>query len=464
MSASGTAPAAPPAPTPAPRGDLAAWARLGKVLRALDWPLRAETYRQAAGSIHHPWLTDQVGNDPLFRLLHLGRSHTAPPPELSDALAALHLMAPPDGSADGAPLPDVDGDAAPYRTAHHYFTAFRGLLTVGDHHARPPRSGVYLGEDGLMFTDRVLSTHAEGTALEIGCGSGLTAAALAGRGLRTTAIDISADCVAATIATAALNGVADRVEAEHADAGRALAGAARYDFVAANPPGLPVPDTVAYGPAGNGGPDGLAVVRTVWENAPRILRDGGALVMRFECAGDLGGPRALPEIFALAGDSSVWVTVHARLPMRTRSALTALRATPHNPGDSPEELLRRLDAHTDALGASRLYTCFMVLRKDGRARREVHDLTTADRPPGGAAGAPTPPPADADRLPPGLAGLDWRPQLALLHERWDDAVRAAARHHDADAVLAEVFPDALERDPINSRSLHAFLSALPGMP
>ncbi|MGA6174639.1 methyltransferase domain-containing protein [Streptomyces sp. NPDC012600] len=464
MTASGTAPAAPSAPAPAPRGDLFAWSRLGKVLRALDWPLRAEAYRQAGGSIHHPWLTDPAGDDALFRLLHLGGAHSAPPPELSDALAALGLMASPGGSAGGDPAPDAGGDVAPYRTAHHYFTAFRGLLTVADHHARPPRSGVYLGEDGLMFTDRVLSTHAEGTALEIGCGSGLTASALATRGLRTTAIDISADCVAATTATAALNGVTDRVEPVHADAGQALAGAARYDLVAANPPGLPVPDTVAYSPAGNGGPDGLAVVRTVWENAPQMLRDGGAVVMRFECAGDLVGPWALPEIFELAGDSSVLVTIHARLPMRTRSALTALRAAPYNPGDAPQELLRRLDAHTDALGASRLYTCFMVLRKDGRARREVHDLTAANLSPGAAAESPAPPPVDIDRLPPGLAGLDWRPQLALLHERWDETVRAAARHRDADAVITEVFPDARAQDPVNSRSLHAFLSVLPGMP
>nr|BAU50930.1 methyltransferase [Streptomyces luteocolor] len=424
------------------------WARLGQVMRDLDWALRTESYRHAAGAPHQPWLPAEAADDPLYHLLHLGESQAAPPPELAAALAELGLY----GASERG-----------HRTAGHYFTAFRGLVTVADHHGRPARSGVYLGEDGLAFTDRLLSAHAHGTALDIGSGSGLTTSALAARGLHTTALDISADCVAATAATAALNGLAQRVETAQADATKTLGGGERYDFIASNPPGVVVPETLDYGPGGNGGPDGLAVVRAVTGGAPRMLRDGGTLLMRFESPGDARGPRILEEIFEQAGGSSVFVTVQSRLPMRTRSGLTALRAAAHNPELSPAELLRRLDAHTDALGAESFYTSFMLLRRDGRARREVHDLTGRRRTAGPVSARPEPPNGDVSQLPPGVTGLDWQPHLRLVRERWDDAAAAARRQGALDAVVAEVFGDAVERDPVHSRSLHALLSGLPGI-
>ncbi|MEV5777749.1 hypothetical protein AB0L49_42175 [Streptomyces antimycoticus] len=208
---------------------------------------------------------------PLFHLLHLGASTAGPPPELAAALDALGLLADRDDAEQ----------ARTHRTKDHYFTVFRGLLTVADHHDRPTRSRVHLGEDGLTFTDRLLSVHARGTVLNIGSGSGLTTSAPAVRGLHATAVDSSPARVAATTA---LNGLAHGVEAVAADASLAV------------------------------------------------------------------------------------------------------------------------------------------------------------------------------------GGLDWAGHLRLVRERGDEAASAARRHGDPGAVVAEVFGDAVERDPVHSCSLDAFLSALPGMP
>ncbi|MFB9458006.1 hypothetical protein [Streptomyces antimycoticus] len=51
-----------------------------------------------------------------------------------------------------------------------------------------------------------------------------------------------------------------------------------------------------------------------------------------------------------------------------------------------------------------------------------------------------------------------------MRERGDEAASAARRHGDPGAVVAKVFGDAVERDPVHSCSLRAFLSASPGMP
>ncbi|AGP59392.1 hypothetical protein [Streptomyces rapamycinicus] len=63
-----------------------------------------------------------------------------------------------------------------------------------------------------------------------------------------------------------------------------------------------------------------------------------------------------------------------------------------------------------------------------------------------------------------MEGTSGPSHLRLVRERWDEAVSAARRHGDPGAVVAEVFGDAVERDPVHSRSLRAFLRALPGTP
>ncbi len=67
--------------------------------------------------------------------MQVGAPTAAPPPELAAALDALGLLADRDDAEQ----------AGTHRMEDHYFTAFRGLLTVADHQDRPAHSGVYLG-------------------------------------------------------------------------------------------------------------------------------------------------------------------------------------------------------------------------------------------------------------------------------------------------------------------------------
>lgn len=63
-------------------------------------------------------------------------------------------------------------------------------------------------------------------------------------------------------------------------------------------------------------------------------------------------------------------------------------------------------------------TSFLLLRQDGRARREVRDLSGVL--PGrarGGADRPEPSAEDASLLPPGVTGLDWTSYLRLVRER-----------------------------------------------
>jgi len=130
-----------------------------------------------------------------------------------------------------------------------------------------------------------------GTALDLGCGTGILAAALARRApaLRVLAVDQSAAAVASATATAQANGVADRVSVVRDDAADSLP-AGSVDLVVCNPP-FHV---------------GAAVVTTAADRlftaAARVLRPGGELWTVYNSA-----LRYKPELARIVGPTRVAV-------------------------------------------------------------------------------------------------------------------------------------------------------------
>ena len=135
-------------------------------------------------------------------------------------------------------------------------------LTVAAHGAAFAGTKVDIGTRALL---RAVPAHGSGTAVDLGCGTGVLAVALARAGFDVLASDASAAAVASARATAAANGVADRVTVVRDDA---LAGVApgSVDLVACNPP-FHQGTTVHAG-----------IAERLFEAAARALRPGGQLL------------------------------------------------------------------------------------------------------------------------------------------------------------------------------------------
>ncbi|MGY1617880.1 class I SAM-dependent methyltransferase [Geodermatophilus sp. SYSU D00691] len=103
-------------------------------------------------------------------------------------------------------------------------------LTVCAHGAAFAGTRVDLGTRALL---RALPHCGDGTALDLGCGTGVLAAALPREGVRVVATDQSAAAVRSAAATAAANGVA--VEVLRDDAAESVP-AGSVDLVVCNPP------------------------------------------------------------------------------------------------------------------------------------------------------------------------------------------------------------------------------------
>jgi len=131
--------------------------------------------------------------------------------------------------------------------------------------------GVFAGTEVDIGTRFLLEHLAEtpppdGDVIDLACGSGVVATWLALRHptLRVAASDVSAAAVMSTAATAAANGVADRVEVRQDDA-LASRAAGSASLIVLNPPfhdGAAIDETIA---------------RRLFADAARVLRPGGRL-------------------------------------------------------------------------------------------------------------------------------------------------------------------------------------------
>ncbi len=152
------------------------------------------------------------------------------------------------------------------------------------------------------------------TALEIGAGRGDIALALARKGARVTATDISPAAVAVAAARSQQEGLSVRFLV--GDLFEPVAG--QFDLVVFNPPYLPTtPEDRVSGPlnaAFDGGPDGLAVTRRFLAGLPAHLTPGG---------------RALTVVSSLSPEAAFAAAVprgfRARVIARARFAFEEIR-------------------------------------------------------------------------------------------------------------------------------------------
>jgi ribosomal protein L3 glutamine methyltransferase len=167
----------------------------------------------------------------------------------------------------------------------------RGVPFYVDERAIVPRS--YLGEilDGEWFAgeDALLVDDPDAVerVLDLCTGSGCLAVLAAMRfpNAAVDAVDISADTLAVAAHNVALHGLDERITLHRGDLFGPLRGE-RYDLIVSNPPYVDADGMAALPPecrhepalALDGGPDGIAIVRRIIDNAGRHLTGNAGLL------------------------------------------------------------------------------------------------------------------------------------------------------------------------------------------
>ncbi|OLM08532.1 50S ribosomal protein L11 methyltransferase [Pseudonocardia sp. Ae505_Ps2] len=364
---------------------------VAEVLRGVDLPGLLDGRRRGCLNTWEPWLAGEAltdaspagaapyPRDELARLLHIGLDigHSSIRDDIGRALVDAGL---------------VTSNGGVYRTGRWRLSAFAGLLIAADRDYSTEHE-VHLGEDSLQFTQAVLAATPRDAVLDIGSGSGVATAAAARTAGSVRAIDVLPDAVRATEMTCALNpgGAEVTTEVRHFSD----VDLAEFDHVITNLPGVPVPSGMPYPTAGNGGLDGLDLIRTFWmqlaAGPPRRV------TMRFQSMGE-AEPEVLTELREIFPQHAISIAADSAVPMRLRDAITAERIASIT-GADPDDIV-------DQLSGTR--------RTDGRTTYFCSTMNLAPGRPGIAYAAPLTR-LDLDRL--------WRPgPVRKIHDTavWTD--------------------------------------------
>ena len=216
------------------------------------------------------------------------------------------------------------------RTANYSIVSYLDryfVVTLNPYYSgsRDPDASVYIGADSLTLAASLPFHVPFARGLDLCTGSGIQAILAAATTREVTAVELNEQAANAARFNAALNGVAERV---HVVTGNlyAAAPAGPYDLILSNPPFLPVPQGVHHAMCGNGGIDGMVVLRPLLEGIPERLAEGGMALIYAEGVGDDEGPfvRHLLRDLAHANGLACQIVVTSRLSVKSVLVLKAV--------------------------------------------------------------------------------------------------------------------------------------------
>lgn len=210
----------------------------------------------------------------------------------------------------------MQGEPLAYILGHREFYGLDILVTPA---VLIPRQETELIVDAILE----LARNRPGiTIADVGTGSGAIAVAAAVNlpGTRVYATDSSQAALRVARDNCRAHHIEDRVELRHGDLLEPLDGP--VDVIASNPPYVMTGEIAGLGrevgrepvAALDGGPDGLDVMRRLFEQAPAALRPGGAMVVEID-------PRQLQAVTALAAAAFPQGAVSSRRDLSDRPRL-----------------------------------------------------------------------------------------------------------------------------------------------
>jgi tRNA1(Val) A37 N6-methylase TrmN6 len=229
---------------------------------------------------------------------------------------------------------------------------------------------VYIGVDSYLLLFYLEPYLKPGAApfLDLCSGSGVVGQAAAARGLSVVSTDIAPAPLFLIEANRRLNHRTTEIEIREEPLETTLeAPAGSYGFVACNPPFVAFPDSIAAPVYAKGtDPDGLGMLRTLFEKGPDAMTDDGLCAFVADMPGDEVQPHFIAELREIA------VRKRLRIDVFVDSRLPAEKQVAHLPGfmalcnrdRSATEMQEEFRAFVrDTLRASHYYLCTMLARR-----------------------------------------------------------------------------------------------------
>ncbi|WP_151727274.1 methyltransferase [Thermogemmatispora aurantia] len=228
----------------------------------------------------------------------------------------------------------------------------------------------YYGNDSLALGRLLLPVR--GDVLDLCAGVGTQGLLCALTAQRVVSVEVQAEVAKLYAINSALNGLEEKMELRIGNLLEAVYDE-RFDRVCCNPPLLPVPHSLPYPPVGDGGEDGLTIIRRVVSHLSTLLTPTGSCQIIGTVVGN-EAEAAFQELEDLAEDQelSIQLIVPWREQLEAQSPLVrSLALTISQYGNLPYEVaLHELLASYQAMQVRYLYS-FLLLAHRASARGEA---------------------------------------------------------------------------------------------
>lgn len=142
----------------------------------------------------------------------------------------------------------------------------------------------YIGIDSYWLS-RLVVNRLHGRVLDLCTGSGIQAIIAGKIAEKVIAVDIDPESARIAAFNVCLNGLKSKIEVLTGNLYDVLDVDDKFDFIISNPPFIPIPNSVNFHICGDGGEDGVAVIRDIIRGYKRFLKSSGETIMIGQCMG-----------------------------------------------------------------------------------------------------------------------------------------------------------------------------------
>lgn len=154
--------------------------------------------------------------------------------------------------------------------------------------AKKKMSDIYIGSDSTKLM-KYVKKQKYNKVLDLCAGSGVQGLNIAEVSNKVTEVELNEIAYSAAILNGKINGLDEsKYEVKNGDLYHCAEG--EYDCILSNPPFVPVPKDITFPLCGDGGEDGLDLVRKIVKGYDKYLKTSGKAYMVLECIGDENTP------------------------------------------------------------------------------------------------------------------------------------------------------------------------------
>lgn len=172
----------------------------------------------------------------------------------------------------------------------------------------------YIGRDTFWLT-RAIVNRVHGRVLDLCTGSGIQAIISAKVASEVYAVDIDEKVLEIARLNSFLNRVNDKITFLHGDLYKPVKDKGQFDFILSNPPFIPIPNEVNYPVSGDGGEDGLTVVRKIYLGYNNFLFENGQGFMIGQAIGTEESIFMFDEMVTLFPKHNIDLYIFESLPL-----------------------------------------------------------------------------------------------------------------------------------------------------